>query len=57
LVKYYLNAEGTPIYEGEVAKGSYYTEPTVESVNTRYASDQNWHNKVYSYMEYLYNRL
>lgn len=57
LVKYYLNAEGTPIYEGEVAKGSYYTEPTVASVNTRYASDQNWHNKVYSYMEYLYNRL
>lgn len=57
LVKYYLNAEGTPIYEGELAKGSYYTEPTVASVNTRYASDQNWHNKVYSYMEYLYDRL
>lgn len=57
LVKYYLNEQGTPIYEGELAKGSYYTEPTVASVNTRYASDQNWHNKVYSYMEYLYNRL
>jgi len=57
LVKYYINKEGTPIYEGETAKGSYYNGPTVSDVNIRYASDQNWHNRVYSYMEYLYNRL
>lgn len=57
LVKYYINEQGTPIYEEEEAKGSYYNGPTVEAVNIRYASDKNWHNKVYSYMEYLYNRL
>ena len=57
LVKYYINEEGTPIYEEEVAKGSYYHEPTVKGVNVRYASDENWHNKVYKYMQYLYNRL
>lgn len=57
LVKYYINEEGTPIYEEEVAKGSYYNGPTVAGVNVRYASDQEWHNKIYKYMEYLYNRL
>lgn len=57
LVKYYLNEEGTPIYGDETARGSYYNGPTISAVNTRYASDENWHNKVYSYMEYLYNRL
>ncbi len=57
LVKNYINEAGTPIYDDEVAKASYYNGPTVSAVNTRYASDENWHNKVYSYMEYLYNRL
>lgn len=57
LVKYYINEEGTPIYEDEVAKASYYNGPTVSAVNIRYASDTSWHKKVYSYMEYLYNRL
>lgn len=57
LVKYYINEEGTPIYDDETAKGSYYHGPTVEGVNIRYASDSEWHNKVYKYMEYLYNRL
>ena len=57
LVKNYINEEGTPIYNDEIAKGSYYNGPTVSAVNIRYASDQNWHNKIYSYMEYLYNRL
>ncbi len=57
LVKNYINEAGTPIYDDEVAKGSYYNGPTVSAVNIRYASDQNWHNKVYSYMEYLYHRL
>lgn len=57
LVKNYINEPGTPIYENEVAKGSYYNEPTMEGVNVRYASDTNWHQKIYKYMEYLYNRL
>ena len=57
LVKYYINEEGTPIYDDEIARGSYYNGPTVADVNMRYASDTEWHNKVYSYMEYLYNRL
>ena len=57
LVKYYINEPGTPIYDGEVAKGSYYNGPTVSGVNIRYASDENWCNKVYSKMEELYNKL
>ncbi len=57
LVKYYLNPAGTKIYDGETAEGWYYNGPTVEGVNTRYASDENWHNKVYNYMEMLYKRL
>ncbi len=57
LVKYYLNPTGTKIYDGENAEGWYYNGPTLQGVNTRYASDENWHNKVYSYMELLYNRL
>lgn len=57
LVKYYLNPPGTKIYDGELASGSYFNGPSVKGVNTRYASDQEWHNKVYKYMELLYNRL
>lgn len=57
LVKYYINEQGTPIYDDEVAKGSYYNGSTVEAVNQKYASDTEWHTKVYSYMKYLYNRL
>lgn len=57
LVKYYLNPAGTKIYGGETAEGWYYNGPTVEGVNTRYASDDSWHTKVYNYMEMLYKRL
>ena len=57
LVKYYLNPSGTKIYDGETAAGWYYNGPTLSGVNTRYASDSDWHKKVYSYMELLYNRL
>jgi len=57
LVKYYLNTQGTPIYENEIANGIYYNEPTVYGVNIRYASDENWHEKVYKYMTYLYEKL
>lgn len=57
LVKYYLNPAGTKIYDGETASAWYYNGPTLEGVNQRYASDKDWHTKVYSYMEMLYNRL
>ena len=57
LVKYYLNPSGTKIYDGELAAGWYYNGPTLEGVNTRYASDSDWHNKVFNYMQMLYNRL
>ena len=52
-----LNLSGTKIYDGETAAGWYYNGPTLSGVNTRYATDQDWHKKVYSYMELLYNRL
>lgn len=57
LNKYYLNELGTPIYDGELAVGSYYNGPTVEGVNVRYASDPNWSNRVYTIMESLYEKL
>ncbi len=57
LVKYYLNPSGTIIYNGEIATASYYNGSTLYGVNTRYASDSQWHEKVYNYMETLYNRL
>ena len=57
LVKYYLNPSGTKIYDGEMAASWYYNGPTLKGVNTRYASDPEWHLKVYSYIETLYNRL
>ncbi len=56
-VKYYLNPKGTSIYGGEVATGSYYNGATLTGVNTKYATDKNWANRVYSYMQYLYNKL
>lgn len=57
LVKYYLNPSGVKIYDGETSAGWYYNGPTLSGVNTRYASDENWHTKVYSYMQLLYNKL
>lgn len=56
-VKYYLNPEGTKIYDGTVADGCYYNGNTLSGVNVRYATDKNWANAVYSWMKYLYNRL
>ena len=56
-VKYYLNPKGTSIYGGEVATGQYYNGATLTGVNTRYATDKNWANSVYKYMQYLYNKL
>lgn len=55
--KYYMYPVGTPIYDGEVALGSYYNGATVSGVNIRYASDPEWSNKVYDKMIYLYSKL
>ena len=56
-VKYYLNPAGTSIYGGEKAVGTYDNGPTLKGINTKYASDKNWANAVFSYMNYLYNKL
>ena len=57
LVKNYLNPKGKSIYNGETATGAYYNGNTISAVNKRYASDKNWGNNVYKWMQYLYNRL
>ena len=57
MVKYYINPVGTKIYDNEKALATYYNGPTIANVNIRYASDENWHEKVYNYMEILYKRL
>lgn len=57
LVKYYINPKGTAIYGNEKAVGSYYNGATLEGINTKYASDKQWANKVYEYMKYLYDKL
>lgn len=56
-IKHYLNPPNTPIYNNEIASGKYYSEPTLEGVNKRYCTDTNWSNKVFNYMEKLYNKL
>ena len=57
MAKYYLNPAGTKIFGDEMASGKYYNGPTIAAVNMRYASDTEWAKKVYTYMEYLYNKL
>ena len=57
LVKYYLNPAGTKIFDNETAAASFYNGPTLQGVNTRYASDKEWYKKVFKYMETLYDRL
>ena len=56
-VKYYINPSGTSIYDGQKANGKYYSGNTLSAVNKRYASDKNWANGVYKYMQYLYNKI
>ena len=56
LVKYYINEPGTKIYDG-TASGKYYTSSTLSGVGKKYASDSNWANAVYKWMEYLYNKI
>lgn len=56
-VKYYINPNGTKIYEGNVANGKFYNGNTISSINIKYASDKNWANSVYKWMQHLYNGL
>ena len=37
--------------------GSYYNGTTAKDVNTRYASDANWSNRVFEIMKSLYEKL
>lgn len=57
LAKNYLHLAGTNVTEEIVATAVYNNGPTLTGVNTRYASDENWAEKVYKYMELLYGRL
>ena len=57
MAKHYLNPAGTKIYGEEMATGKYYNGPTISAVNIRYATDTEWAKKVFTYMEYLYNKL
>ena len=57
LAKNYLYVRGTAINEGIIASGVYFNGTTAKSVNVRYATDEGWADKVYSYMQFLYNRL
>lgn len=53
----YLHSAGTKISDELTAIGTYFNGTTVKSVNVRYASDEGWADKVFNYMQYLYNRL
>ena len=57
LVKYYINPPGTKIYDGTTVEGKFYNGSTIAAVNKRYASDKNWANSVYKWIQYLYNKL
>ncbi len=57
LVKYYLNPKGTKIYDGQVASGKYYSGNTIFDVNKKYATDNNWGNSIFKYMQYLYAKI
>ena len=57
LTKHYLNPKGTKIFDGETATGKFYYGSTIKAVNTKYATDKNWGNAVYTWMNYLYNNL
>lgn len=53
----YLHVAGTKITDEITASGTYFNGTTAKSVNLRYASDEEWANKVFNYMQFLYNKL
>ena len=56
-VKYYLNPPNTVIYDGTATSGKFYSGSNLSSVNAKYASDKNWANAVYKWMQYLYEKI
>lgn len=57
LAQNYLNESGTVLPNGETASGRYYNGATVKGVNTRYATDTNWSNRVLEIMQDIYNSI
>lgn len=58
LVKYYLNSNGTKIYDDEIAEGTYFNDsPTLKNINIRYSTDEEWYLKTFNYMQLLYDKL
>ena len=53
----YLNKAGTQVTEEIKATGTFYNEPTIAGVNTKYCTDKEWCTKIFKYMDYLYTRL
>lgn len=53
----YLHVAGTKISDELTATGTYFNGKSAKSVNVRYASDTGWADKVFNYMQYLYNKL
>ena len=53
----YLHVAGTKISDELTATGTYFNGTSAKSVNVRYASDTGWADKVFNYMQYLYNKL
>jgi len=42
---------------GKLQVGAHYNGSNLTAVNQKYASDKSWANKVYNWMEYLYNKI
>ena len=57
LKKNYLSPAGTILPDGSTASGRYNCGNTISSVNVHYATDKNWANCVYSWMEKLYQEI
>ena len=56
-VKYYINSAGTKIYDGNGASGKYYSGSNLSAINKKYATDSNWANSIFKYMQYLYGKV
>lgn len=57
LAKNYLNEAGIVLPSGDTTEGRFYNGATVAGVNTRYATDTNWKNRVFSIMKDIYNSI
>lgn len=57
LKKNYLSPAGTILPDGSVASGRYHSGNTISSVNVHYATDKNWANCVYSWMQKMYQEI